>query len=259
MRDVSFHPWRPFYTLLKREVLRFLSVAVQTLITPVITASLYLLVFGVSLGSQISLYPNVPYVQFVVPGLILMGALNNAFANSSSSIFMYTYLGNIVDILVTPITAGQFLWAFILSSVLRAILVGGATWLVSLFFTGLPWVNPLAAVGILLLASLLFALFGILAAIYSKTFDGLSMFTNFLILPLIYTGGLFYPVSQLPPFWRAASHFNPLTYMIDGFRQAVIGIGDTSLALDFGITGGLALALFVWCWWVIASGDRLRP
>ncbi|RZA00599.1 MAG: ABC transporter, partial [Proteobacteria bacterium] len=119
MHDVAFHPWRPFYTLLKREILRFLSVAVQTLITPVITASLYLLVFGVSLGSQIQLIQGVPYIQFVVPGLILMGALNNAFANSSSSIFMYRYLGNIVDILVTPITPSQFLGAFIVASVVR--------------------------------------------------------------------------------------------------------------------------------------------
>lgn len=259
MRDVAFHPWRPFYTLLKREVLRFLSVAVQTLITPVITASLYLLVFGVSLGSQISLYENLPYVQFVVPGLILMGAVNNAFANTSSSIFMYRYLGNIVDLLVTPITPPQFLAAFTLAGIIRGVLVGAATWLVSLFFTGLPWVNPVGAIAMMVLACLFFSLFGILAALYSDSFDNLSMFTNFLILPLIYTGGLFYPVSHLPPFWRTVSHFNPLTYIIDGFRQAVLGIGDTPLVLDIAATGVISLVLFAWTWRVIASGSRLRP
>lgn len=259
MADTNFHPARPFYTLLKREVWRFMKVAAQTLITPVITASLYLLVFGVSLGSQISLYPNIAYVQFVVPGLILMGAMNNAFANTSSSIFMSVYIGNMVDLLVTPLTPAQFLGAFTIAGIIRGMLVGACVLVVSFFFTTLPWVNPLAALGMVFLACVLFALFGIVAALYSTSFDTLSMFTNFLILPLIYTGGLFYPASQLPPFWHKVSMLNPLTYMIDGFRQAIIGVGDTSLAVDFAVTAGLSAVLFMWCWFVIADGRRLRP
>lgn len=256
----AFQPLLPLYTLVKREVLRFFSVAVQTLITPVITASLYLLVFGVSLGPQIELFPNMnlPYVQFVVPGLILMGVVNNSFANTSSSIFFSRYIGNIVDLLVTPLTSAQFIFAFTFAAMLRGVLVGLATLLVSLFFTGMPWNHPELAVVMVLLASFLFAQFGIIAGIYSNTFDNISMFTNFLILPLIYTGGLFYPVSHLPPFWQVVSRFNPLTYLIDGFRQSILGFGSFSLALDFAVAAGLSVILFVWAWQITQSGKGLR-
>ena len=256
--EAAFHPWRPFTTLLWKEILRFFSVAVQTLITPVITASLYLLVFGLSLGSQIELFPHLSYAQFVIPGLILMGVVNNSFANTSSSIFFSRYIGNIVDLLVTPLSPLQFLLAFTLAAMIRGLMVGLMVLVVSLFFTGLPWAAPLQALAMILLASFLFAQFGIIAGIYSNTFDNISMYTNFLILPLIYTGGLFYPVSHLPPFWQLVSHLNPITYMIDGFRQAMVGVGSTPLWLDFLVTGGIALALGAWAWWVIKSGYRLR-
>jgi ABC-2 type transport system permease protein len=257
-KTAEFQSWLPFYTLLKREVLRFLSVAAQTLITPVITASLYLLVFGMSLGSKIDLFPEFTYTQFVVPGLILMGVMNQAFANTSSSIFIYRYFGSIVDLLVTPLTAPQFIFAFTLAAMLRGVLVGIATWLISLFFTGLPWAHPGLAAVMLLLGAFLFAQFGIIAAIYSKNFDALSMFTNFLILPLIYTGGLFYPVSHLPPFWQTVSLFNPLAYLIDGFRQTILGFGSFPLWLDFAVAGLFSVAFFVWAWGITKSGRGLR-
>lgn len=257
-KPMEFHPWLPFYTLLWKEILRFLSVAAQTLITPVITASLYLLVFGISLGSQVSLYPDIAYVQFVVPGLILMGTVNNAFANTSSSIFFSRYIGNIVDLLVTPLSANQMILAFTAAAIIRGILVGMMVWVVSLFFTDLPWTNPAAAIAMIFLSSFVFAQFGIIAAIYSATFDHLSMYTNFLILPLIYTGGLFYPVSHLPPIWQTISLFNPLTYFIDGFRQSIIGVGSTSLMVDFAFAIGSSLALFLWAWWLMKSGTKMR-
>ncbi len=258
MHKVEFQPWLPFFTLLWKEILRFFSVAVQTLITPVITASLYLLVFGVSLGSQIELYPTITYVQFVVPGLILMGVVNNAFANTSSSIFFSRYIGNIVDLLVTPLTPLQFLMAFTLAAMIRGILVGLCVLVVSLFFTDLPWTNLPAAVAMIFLASFLFAQFGIIAGIYSTTFDNIAMYTNFLILPLIYTGGLFYPVSHLPPVWQTISHLNPLTYLIDGFRQAMVGVGSTPLWLDFTLAIAVAAVLSAWAWQIIRTGSKLR-
>lgn len=256
--DTTFHSWLPFYTLLKREVLRFLSVAAQTLITPVITASLYLLVFGMSLGSKIDLFPDFTYAQFVVPGLILMGVMNQSFANTSSSIFIYRYFGSIVDLLVTPLTAPQFIFAFTVAAVIRGVLVGLATWAISLLFTGLPWVHVGLAGLMMLIGAFLFAQLGILAAIYSKNFDALSMFTNFLILPLIYTGGLFYPVSHLPPFWQAASLFNPLAYLIDGFRQCILGFGSFPLWMDFAVAGGMSLVFFGWAWVITRSGKGIR-
>lgn len=258
MRENIFQPHLPFYTLLKKEVLRFLSVSVQTIVTPIITASLYLLVFGVSLGGKIELFPQFTYAQFVVPGLILMGVVNNSFANTSSSIFFSRYLNNIVDLLVTPITPPQFIMAYTLAAIIRGLMVGAAVLLVSLFFTGLPWVHPFYAIAMIVLASFLFAQFGIIAAIYSNTFDNISMYTNFLILPLIYTGGLFYPVSHLPPLWQTVSHFNPLTFLIDGFRQSILGLGDTPLWLDFTVAGGLSAVFFAWAWYLIRTGKKLR-
>ena len=254
----NFSSFLSFYTLLKKEVLRFLAVSVQTIITPIITASLYLLVFGASIGSQLSVMNGVPYIQFIVPGLIIMGVMNNSFANSSSSLFFSRYLGNIVDLLVTPITPAQFIFAYTLAAMLRGICVGASVFFISLFFTSMPWANPVAALGFLLLASFLFAQFGLIAALYSNSFDQLSMYTNFLILPLIYMGGLFYPISQLPALWGKISHFNPLFYLIDGFRHAILGVGDNPLWLNFSVPAILAVILFGWCALLFKSGRRLR-
>jgi ABC-2 type transport system permease protein len=253
-----FNSFLPFYTLLKKEVLRFITVFIQTLITPVITASLYLFVFGLSLGSHISVMGNVPYIQFVVPGLILMGVVNNAFQNTSSSLFFSRYLNNIVDLLVTPITPWQFILAYTIAAMLRGFTVGLSIWLISIFFTDLPWVDPVHAIVMLTLANFLFAQLGIVAAIFSASFDHLSMFSNFLILPLIYLGGVFYPISQLPPLWKAFSQFNPLFFLIDGFRQGVLGQGDNTFHLNLGVAVGLSVVLFVVAATLIGRGVRLR-
>lgn len=254
----SVHPWLPFATLLEKEIRRFLRVASQTLMTPIITASLYLFVFGATLGDRISVLPGFSYAQFVIPGLILMGIINNAFANTSSSLFMSRYLGNIVDLLVTPISPPQFILAYTLAAMVRGLGVGVAVWLISLCFASLPWMHPLAAVGMAALASFLFAQFGLIAALYADSFDSLSMYTNFLLLPLIYLGGVFYPISILPPFWAGLSHLNPLLYLIDGFRHAVLGVGDLPLSTAFAVALLLSLALFAWAALLIGRGYRLR-
>ncbi|MFA5515506.1 MAG: ABC transporter permease [Desulfuromonadales bacterium] len=253
-----FRPWLPFLTLLQREILRFLRVSVQTVLAPIITASLYLFVFGATLGTRLSVVEGFSYAQFVIPGLILMGVINNSFANTSSSLFMSRYLGQIVDLLVTPLTPPQIIFAYTLASMLRGLLVGLAVGLISLFFAELPWVHPLYGVLMVCLASFLFAQLGLIAAIYSNTFDALSMYSNFIILPLIYLGGVFYPISILPPFWSSLSRFNPLLYLIDGFRHAILGTGDVPLAVSFAVTGGLALGLFFWAAFLIATGHKLR-
>jgi ABC-2 type transport system permease protein len=253
-----FLPWLPFYTLLKREVLRFLRVSVQTLLTPIITASLYLFVFGATLGGRLNIVEDFSYAQFVIPGLILMGILNNSFANTSSSLFMARYLGNIVDLLVTPITASQFVFAYTLASMIRGMLVGVAVWGISTLFAPLPWAYPMTALLMAALSSFLFAQFGMIAAIYSNTFDALSMYSNFIILPLIYLGGVFYPVSILPSFWEGLSRLNPLFYLIDGFRHAVLGAGDAPLLLSLGITASMAAGLFIWTSLLVGTGRRLR-
>jgi len=254
----KFHSWLPFVTLLRKEVLRFMRVASQTLLTPIITASLYLFVFGATLGERLSVLEGFSYAQFVIPGLILMGVINNSFANTSSSLFMSRYLGGIVDLLVTPVTPPQFILAYTLAAMLRGSLVGGVVWVISNLFAELPWASPLLAVLMALLASFLFAQFGLIAAIFAHNFDTLSMYSNFLILPLIYLGGVFYPISILPQPWEKLSYLNPLFYLIDGFRHAILGVGDTSFLLAFGVSGGIASALFIWAAWLIGKGYRLR-
>lgn len=251
-------PWLPFYTLLQKEVRRFWRVASQTLLTPIITASLYLFVFGATLGQRISVLPGFSYAQFVIPGLILMGVINNSFANTSSSLFMSRYLGNIVDLLVTPISPPQFILAYTLAAMLRGLAVGVATWLISIFFASLPWAHPWAALAMAATASLLFAQFGLIAAMFAQNFDSLSMYSNFIILPLIYLGGVFYPISILPDPWATLSRLNPLFYLIDGFRHAILGVGDLSLTTAFTVSTLMAAGLFTWAALLIGRGYRLR-
>lgn len=253
-----FVAWLPFYTLLLKEIRRFLRVASQTLVTPVITASLYLFIFGATLGERISVVEGFSYAQFVIPGLILMGVINNSFSNVASSLFMSRYLGNIVDLMVTPITPAQFIMAYTLAAMIRGLAVGLIVCLISMLFAPLPWVFPLKALLMAVLASFLFAQFGIIAAIYAKNFDSLAMYTNFIILPLIYLGGVFYPISILPPVWARLSHLNPLFYLIDGFRHALLGTGDLSFLLSFAVSGTIAAGLFVWAALLIGLSHRLR-
>ena len=255
---LEFSPYLPFYTLLKKEILRFLSVSVQTILAPIITASLYLFIFGLSLGSRIHLHEDFTYIQFVVPGLILMGVINNSFANTSSSIFFARYIGNIVDLLVTPLTPSQMILAFTLAGMIRGLVVGTCVLAISLFFTPLQWTNPGAALLMVSLASFLFSQLGIIAAIHSNSFDHLSMYNNFLLLPMIYLGGLFYPISQLPPFWSHFSKVNPIFYMVDGFRQSIIGHGDMHLGVDLAVTAGLSAVLFIWAALLIHQGKKMR-
>ncbi|MBW2451370.1 MAG: ABC transporter permease [Deltaproteobacteria bacterium] len=257
-RNQRFHSWLPFYTLLQKEVRRFIRVASQTLVTPVITASLYLFIFGATLGERIQLLEGFSYAQFVIPGLILMGVINNSFSNVASSLFMSRYLGNIVDLLVTPVTPAQFILAYTLAAMIRGLAVGIIVWLISGLFATLPWAHPFAVVLMALLASFLFAQFGIIAAIHADNFDSLAMYTNFIILPLIYLGGVFYPISILPPFWAGLSHLNPLFYLIDGFRYALLGVGDLPFALSFGLAFALAVCLFGWAAHLINKSHRLR-
>ncbi len=258
IRPPHYVPWLPFYTLLQKEVRRFLRVASQTLVTPVITASLYLFIFGATLGERIRVIDDFSYAQFVIPGLIMMGIINNSFSNVGSSLFMSRYLGNIVDLLVTPVSPAQFIMAYTLAAMIRGLAVGLIVWIISTLFASLPWAHPLATIGMAAMASFLFAQFGIIAAIHANTFDSLAMYTNFIILPLIYLGGVFYPISILPPIWSKLSHLNPLFYLIDGFRYALLGVSDLPFYVSFGTSAAMAVLLFCWAATLIKSSYRLR-
>ncbi|TLM66628.1 MAG: ABC transporter permease [Deltaproteobacteria bacterium] len=258
MNRPPFIAWLPFYTLFQKEIRRFLRVASQTLVTPVVTAALYLFIFGATLGTRISVLEGFSYAQFVIPGLILMGIINNAFANASTSLFMSRYLGNIVDLLVTPLTPAQFILAYTLAAMLRGLAVGLVVWLISLGFASLPWAHPWLVLAMATLASFLFAQFGLIVALYADSFDALAMYSNFVLLPLIYLGGVFYPISILPHPWAGLSHLNPLFYLIDGFRHALLGRGDLSFATAFSVSALMAAALFAWAALLIGRSYRLR-
>jgi ABC-2 type transport system permease protein len=247
----------PFRTLLRREVERFMSVPTQTVFTPLISALLYLLIFGVSLGNRISFH-DLPYTAFLIPGLVMMGVLNHSFQNTASSIMISKFEGNIVEILVAPISYLEMTFAYTLGGVVRGSIVGLATWLVSLpFQLALPR-RPFFALAMALLASATFSLLGILAAIWADRFDGISAVSTFVILPLTYLGGVFYSQEILPPFWRSIAHFNPMLYMVDGLRFGFFGVSDVNPALSLTVTGLLATTLFTAVVLAFRTGWRLR-
>lgn len=258
MTQTTYIPWLPFFTLLRREVWRFLMSPAQTIFAPIITSSLFLFVFGINMGGRIQVSQDYTYAQFVIPGLVLMGVITSSFAQSSTSLFFSRYIGNIVDLLVTPISSEQMILAYTFAAMIRGLIVGIAVMVVSSFFSSLPWSHPWHVIAMGALTSFALSQLGLVAALYSDTFEAISMYTNFLLLPLLYFGGMFYPIETLPPFWRTISHFNPLFYFIDGFRQSLLGHGDNSLALDFACAGGISFALFAWAYLVFAKGRKLR-
>ena len=253
-----FLPYLPFFSLLVGEIKRFFSMTIESIFTPAVTASLYLLIFGISLGSRISVMEGFTFIQFVVPGLVLMGGIDNSFANACYSLFIRRYLGYIADLLCAPISPLGLVLAFVIASVLRGFLVGGVVLCVSLLFTTIPFTDPWAALALFLLTCIIFAQFGLIVAIFSNKFETLSMYTSFLILPLIYMGGLFYPISILPEFWAKVSLFNPIYYLMDGFRHAILGVGEMSLWVSFAVAGALAIITCVISSWMLYTGYRIR-
>lgn len=233
---------RGFYTLLYKELLRFYKVAFQTLLAPVLTALLYLLVFGHVLEAHVQAFPGVRYTAFLIPGLMMMAVLQNAFANSSSSLIQSKITGNLIFILVTPLSPLEFLLAFTLAAVIRGVAVGAGVYLAALAFVPLPLHSAAALLAFAILGSWALATLGIIAGLWSDKFDQLAGFQNFIIMPLTFLSGVFYSIHSLPAFWQALSHFNPFFYMIDGFRYGFFGVSDVSPLRSIGVVL-LALAV----------------
>jgi ABC-2 type transport system permease protein len=216
-----------FRTLLYKEVLRFWKVGFQTVAAPVLTALLYLLIFSHVLESHVRIH-DVSYSAFLVPGLVMMSILQNAFANSSSSLIQSKVTGNIVFVLLPPISYQEFFAAYVVAAIVRGFTVGigvllATFWLVPLSFVAPGWIIAFALLGGAILGSL-----GVIAGIWADKFDQLAAFQNFLIMPLTFLSGVFYSIHSLPPFWQELSHWNPVFYMIDGFRYGFFGVSDVS-------------------------------
>jgi len=246
------------YTLFYKEVLRFGKVLLQTLIAPVITSLLYLMVFGHVLTGRVEVFPGVSYIAFLVPGLVMMSVIQNAFANSSSSLIQSKVTGNILFILLTPLSHLEFFLAFISAAAVRGLIVGLGVYLVAMFFLDIPVQHPSYILLFALLGSAVLGTLGVIAGIWAEKFDQLAGFQNFIILPLSFLSGVFYSIHSLPPFWQQLSHFNPFFYMIDGFRYGFFGISDVSpllsvsvVALFFAALSGLTLLM-------LKTGYKLR-
>lgn len=249
---------RAVYTLFKKEVLRFWRVAFQTIASPVITALLYLLIFSHVLADKVTVYDGVAYSAFLIPGLIMMSLLQNSFANSSSSLVQSKVMGNIVFVLLTPLTYVQFFSAFLAASMIRGLAVGLSIYLVAIWFVDLPIAHLGWIVIFAFLGSTLLGTFGIIAGIWSDRFDQMAAFQNFAIMPLTFLSGVFYSIHSLPPFWQALSKFNPFFYMIDGFRYGFFGVGDISPWLSLIVVSTFLVALVTLSLKMLKSGFRLR-
>ena len=249
---------RGFYTLFWKELLRFYKVMLQTVIAPVITTLLYLLVFSHALGRHVVVYGEIEYTAFLIPGLVMMTIIQNAFANTSSSLIQSKVAGNIVFMLLAPLSYLEFYLAFVCAAMVRGLTVGLGVYLCALPFVSIPLHSIVAVILFALVGSALLATLGMIAGIWAEKFDQLAGFQNFVVMPLIFLSGVFYSIHSLPEIWQAASRFNPFFYMIDGFRYGFFGVSDISPYSSLMIVGGALLALSFTTLLLIRSGYKLR-
>jgi ABC-2 type transport system permease protein len=247
-----------FQTLFYKEILRFWKVATQTLTAPIVTAMLYLLIFGHVLEDRVQVYPGVRYTAFLVPGLVMMSILQNAFANSSSSLIQSKITGNLVFVLLPPLSHWELFGAYVLAAVVRGLAVGAGVFLITAWFTHLSFVAPWWIAIFALLGAGILGTMGLIAGIWAEKFDQLAAFQNFLIMPATFLSGVFYSIHSLPPFWQRISHINPFFYMIDGFRYGFFGQSDVDPLLSFAIVGAFALVLSGIAIALLKSGYKLR-
>ena len=256
--DLRYGGW---LTLFSKELLRFWKVSFQTIAAPVLTALLYLLIFSHVLESRVSVFGGqVRYTAFLVPGLVMMSVLQNAFANASSSLIQSKITGNLIFVLLPPLSPLDMYAAYVLGAMVRGLAVGSGVLVVTLFVSPAPFTiaHPLWAVAFALLGSVILGTLGVIAGIWADKFDELAAFQNFLIMPLTFLSGVFYSIHTLPPFWQALSHFNPFFYMIDGFRYGFFGLSDISPAVSLGLVAAAAVVLAAIALALLARGYKLR-
>jgi ABC-2 type transport system permease protein len=248
----------PCKTLIKKEINRFLSVYRQTVITPVLSSFLYLFIFGYSLGNKINMESDFSYLQFVIPGLIIMGIINNSYQNTSSSIITSKFHGNIHDLLVAPISHTEFVVGYTAGALLRGMAVGLIIYLTSLIFIISNIHSLIIVILMATITSCIFGQFGIIAGILSKSFDELSVITNYMLMPLTYLGGVFYSINLLHPFFQKITFINPLFYMVDTFRYGFLGVSDINPLIGFSVSLLFCLILNFYTIKLISTGKGLR-
>lgn len=250
--------WAGCWALFIKEVRRFYSVVVQTVFAPVVATLLYLLVFGHVIDTQMDVFTGIPYSEFLIPGLIMMAILQNAFANTSSSIIQSKMHGNLTFVLLSPISATEFYIAFIAASVVRGLAVGLGILIVGILFFDLRFDAPLWILVFAILSAAMMGGLGMLAGIVADKYDHLAAFQNFIIMPLTFLSGVFYSIKALPEFWQQVSHFNPFFYMVDGFRYGFYQQSDINIWMSFAVTSLFLIAMTVINLILLDKGVKIR-
>ena len=251
-----------YFTALKslavKETNRYLRIWVQTLVPPVITTSLYFVIFGNLIGGRIGEMAGFTYMEFIVPGLIMMSIITSAYSNVASSFFSQKFQKNIEELLIAPVPTHIIIWGFVTGGLGRSILVGTLVTLISLFFVPLAVHSWLIVIITLLMTAILFSLAGLLNGIFAKSFDDVSIVPTFVLQPLTYLGGVFYSITMLPPVWQAISKVNPIVYMVSGFRYGFLGVIDVPVLFSMVILIVFIVVLYSVCWYLIERGRGLR-
>ncbi len=247
-----------FWTIVSREVRRFMRIWAQTLLPPAITMTLYFIIFGNLIGSRIGEMGGFAYMEYIVPGLIMMSVITNSYSNVVSSFYSTKYQRNIEELLVSPVPNWVILSGFVIGGVARGLGVGLIVTLLSLFFTDLQVQNLFITVAIVFLTSVLFALGGFINAVYANSFDDISIIPTFVLTPLTYLGGVFYSIQLLPEFWQGVSQLNPILYMVNTFRYGILGISDINVGFAFAMIGLFIVALFSFALYLLQNGKGIR-
>ena len=244
--------------LFYKEILRFWKVGFQTVAAPVMTAMLYLLIFGHVLEDRVKVYDQITYTAFLLPGLVMMSVLQNAFANSSSSLIQSKMMGNLVFLLLTPLNHWSWFFAYVGSSVVRGLAVGLGVFVVTGWFTPLSFVAPQWIVLCAIMGATMLGSMGVIAGLWAEKFDQMAAFQNFIIMPMTFLSGVFYSIHSLPPFWQTLSHFNPFFYMIDGFRYGFFGASDVSPWLSLAVVGSCTALISATALHLLRIGFKIR-
>jgi ABC-2 type transport system permease protein len=244
--------------LFYKEILRFWKVGFQTVAAPVMTAMLYLLIFGHVLEDRVKVYDQITYTAFLLPGLVMMSVLQNAFANSSSSLIQSKMMGNLVFLLLTPLNHWSWFFAYVGSSVVRGLAVGLGVFVVTGWFTPLSFVAPQWIVLFAIMGATMLGSMGVIAGLWAEKFDQMAAFQNFIIMPMTFLSGVFYSIHSLPPFWQTLSHFNPFFYMIDGFRYGFFGVSDVSPWLSLAVVGSCTVLISATALHLLRIGFKIR-
>lgn len=250
--------WIAFVTIVRREVHRFMRIWPQTLVPPVITIVLYFVIFGRLIGSRIGEMSGLPYIQFVVPGLIMMSVITNSYSNVVSSFFGSKFQNNIEELLVSPTPNYIILLGYMVGGMCRGLGVGIIVTVLSLYFADFSIHNLPVTIGIVLMTSLMFSLAGLINALFARNFDDISIIPTFVLTPLTYLGGVFYSIQLLGDFWSNLSLINPVLYMVNAFRYGISGVSDINVYWAFGMVGVFSLVLFVYALYLLEKGTRLR-